>query len=256
MAAPAIIALHREASTQGEALTHAHLSPWKASHRPFRAQAWRGALAWSAVALGCAWTAGVTAQQVLTNKPGIFVCVDAKGRRLTSDRPIPECLDREQRELSSSGATRRVVSATLTAEERARQEAQAQQEAAQRAKTTEDRRRDHALLSRYPHQRKHDDERAKQLAQVDEVIASIQSRTQELDKQRAALDTEMEFYKSNPASAPAWLVRRREDNAQQQEAQKRLVAIQVLEKQRINSRFDEELSRLLPLWTAQPSASR
>ncbi|HET7868163.1 MAG TPA: DUF4124 domain-containing protein, partial [Burkholderiaceae bacterium] len=28
---------------------------------------------------------------------GIYSCTDARGRRLTSDRPIIECLDREQR---------------------------------------------------------------------------------------------------------------------------------------------------------------
>jgi hypothetical protein len=27
-------------------------------------------------------------------------CVDAKGRKITADRPIPDCIDREQQELS------------------------------------------------------------------------------------------------------------------------------------------------------------
>ena len=108
-------------------------------------------------ALGMAWGTEVAAQAA-PGGPGIYVCVDAKGRRITSDRPIPECLDREQRELSSTGATRRVVPASLTAEERERLEAQAQQEAAERAKANEDRRRDRALLSRYPSQRKHDED--------------------------------------------------------------------------------------------------
>ena len=73
--------------------------------------------------------------------------MDIKGRRITSDRPIPECLDREQRELSATtGVTRRVVPASPTAEEREQLEIKAQQEAAQRAKANEDRRRDRALL--------------------------------------------------------------------------------------------------------------
>ena len=37
---------------------------------------------------------------------GIYTCVDAKGRRLTSDRPIMECIDREQNELSAGGTVR------------------------------------------------------------------------------------------------------------------------------------------------------
>jgi hypothetical protein len=181
--------------------------------------------------------------------PSIYACVDVKGRRITSDRPIPECLDREQRELSATtGITRRVVPASLTAEEREHLEAKAQQEAAQRAKANEDRRRDRALLSRYPHPDKHHEERAKQLAQIDAVIASIQLRSLDLAKQQAELALEMEFYKSNPSQAPASLKRRLDDNAQQQDGQKRLEATQSQEKQRINVRFDEELARLRQLW--------
>lgn len=198
--------------------------------------------------LGMAWGTEVAAQAALGG-PSIYVCVDANGRRITADRPIPECLDREQRELTSTGATRRVIPASLTAEERERVEAQEQQEAAQRAKASDDRRRDRALLSRYPSQRKHDEERAKQLAMVESLLAYIHIRSQELIRQRTALDIEMEFYKAAPSEAPAWLLRRLEDNTQQMESQKRLVADKELEKQRINTRFDEELAHLRKLWT-------
>ncbi|WP_432214584.1 DUF4124 domain-containing protein, partial [Salmonella enterica] len=34
---------------------------------------------------------------------GIYTCVDAKGRKLTADRPILDCIDREQKELNASG---------------------------------------------------------------------------------------------------------------------------------------------------------
>jgi hypothetical protein len=208
----------------------------------------------------CAWGVGVLLliglshgaagqQGAPAGGPSIYACVDVKGRRITSDRPIPECLDREQRELSATtGITRRVMPASLTAEEREHLEAKAQQEAAQRAKANEDRRRDRALLSRYPHPDKHHEERAKQLAQIDAVISSIQLRSQDLAKQQAELALEMEFYKSTPSQAPASLKRRLDDNAQQQDGQKRLEATQSQEKQRINVRFDEELARLRQLW--------
>ena len=201
----------------------------------------------------CLAVGGKQAQAQIT--PGIYACTDAKGHRLTSDRPIPECLDREQRELTQTGATKRILGASLTAEERAREEAKQQQEAAIRAKANEERRKDRALISRYPSPRLHDEERSKQLAQVDEVIASIHLRTQDLKKQRETLNLEMEFYKSNPSKAPAWLIRRIEDNQQQQDGQIKLVAAQAQEKQRINTRFDEELSRLKTLWGPVPSGS-
>ena len=130
-------------------------------------------------------------------------------------------------------------------------EAQEQQEAVQRAKANEDRRRDRALLSRYPSQRKHDEERTRQLALVESVLAYIHIRSQELIRQRTDLDIEMEFYKAAPSEAPAWLLRRLEDNTQQMERQERLVADKELEKQRINSRFDEELAHLRRLWAPE-----
>lgn len=213
-----------------------------------------GAGCWCVWAL---WQGPAVAQTSAPGTPSIYVCEDAQGKRITSDRPIRECLDREQRELSSTGATRRIVPPSLTAEERERLEAQAQQAAIQRAKTSEDRRRDRALLSRYPTQRKHDEERAKQLAQVDAVMASIRLREQDLSKQRAALDLELEFYKSAPERAPVWLQRRLTDNTEQQASQERLLAVQALEKQRIHSRFDDELARLRQLWQpTQPPATR
>ena len=60
---------------------------------------------------------------------GIYTCVDRNGRRLTADRPIAECLDREQRELGPSGIVRRQIGPSLTEHERAAQEAQRRKEA-------------------------------------------------------------------------------------------------------------------------------
>ena len=49
----------------------------------------------------------------------IYSCVDASGKRLTSDRPIAECSNREQRLLNADGSVRRIVTPDLTADERA-----------------------------------------------------------------------------------------------------------------------------------------
>ena len=63
---------------------------------------------------------------------GIYTCVDAQGRRLTSDRPIRACIDREQKVLNPSGTVRRVMPPSLTAAERAAAEARERQAAAER----------------------------------------------------------------------------------------------------------------------------
>src|SRR5690606_26416093 len=51
--------------------------------------------------------------------PGIYTCVDGHGKRLTADRPIPECLDREQRVLNKDGSQRKVLAPRQTPQERA-----------------------------------------------------------------------------------------------------------------------------------------
>ena len=86
---------------------------------------------------------------------GIYTCVDAKGRKITSDRPIVDCIDREQVELNPSGTVRRKVGPSLTAQERAAEEAKEREAAEERARRVEEKRRDHALLVRYPYRSVH-----------------------------------------------------------------------------------------------------
>jgi hypothetical protein len=202
-----------------------------------------GILSAALVALG--WSAGAFAQ---TNAQGIYTCIDSKGRRITSDRPIPECLDREQRQLSGSGLVRRVLPPSYTADERAQLDAQRRQEEEQRARVAEEKRRDRALLIRYPTQASHDKERAEALGQIDEVVNAVNKRERALEQQRKEIDTELEFYQRDPDKAPSWLRRKLEDNQQQVLVQKRFLEEQALEKKRINARFDEELAKLRQLW--------
>lgn len=182
------------------------------------------------------------------NTAGIYTCVDSKGRRLTSDRPILECLDREQRVLGSTGTTRRVVPPSYTAEERARLDAERRKEQEAQARVAEEKRRDKALLIRYPNKTIHDKERADALLQIDEVMQAVTKRLGVLQQDRRQIDTELEFYKGDASKAPPWLKRQIDDNEQQVKVQRRFLDDQQQEKQRISQRFDEELAKLRPLW--------
>jgi len=177
-----------------------------------------------------------------------YSCVDAKGRKITADRPIPECMDRTQRELSRAGLVMREVGPPLTASERAALEEKDKAAAEARARQAEEKRRDRALLSRYPNRTVHDRERAVALAQIDEVIKASSKRSAELAAQGKAINIDLEFYKSDPAKTPAALRRRMEENEGSVAVQKRFVAEKEAEKQRVNGRFDEELTKLRQLW--------
>jgi hypothetical protein len=179
---------------------------------------------------------------------GIYTCVDGQGRKLTSDRPIPECLDREQKLLNPSGTLSRRVGPSLTAAERAQEEAKAKQEFEERSRLLEERRRDKALLARLPNRAAHDKERADAIEQLEAASEAASTRLVELATQRKKLDDEMEFYRKDPSKAPHYLRRQVEENTQNTAAQKRFIAEQDEEARRINSRFDAEQVRLRQLW--------
>ena len=195
-----------------------------------------------------ALTAAGWAQQGASSTASIYSCVDASGRTLTSDRPIPACADREQRELSPGGGTRRIVEPTWTAEELAAREAKKReaQQAALRAQ--EERRRERALLVRYPSADVHDRERKDALAQIDVVLQAARNRLVELAEARRLIDGELEFYAKDPTRVPAPLRRQIDDNEQAVAVQNRFIREQEDEKRRVNARFDEERLRLVKLW--------
>src|SRR5215203_3428232 len=168
----------------------------------------------------------------------IYTCTDAKGRRITSDRPIAECFDREQKELNPSGTFRRSVGPNLTASERAALEEKERKAAEERQREAEEKRMQKLLVARYPNATVHEAERTKALRAVEAAIASGQRRTEELGQQRRALMTETEFYKS-PSQWPPKLKRQLDENAEQAAAQYRFISAEEDEKKRITRRFDE-----------------
>ena len=178
----------------------------------------------------------------------IYSCVDAKGRKITADRPIAECTDRTQQELTGSGSVRRQIGPSLTAQERAAQEEKDKLAAEALAREAEDKRRNRALLLRYPSPAVHQQERATALAQIDEVIKASSKRTLELAEQRKAMNSEFEFYVKDPVKAPLSLKRKLEENDASVAVQKKFVRDQDQEKKRVNMRFDEELVKLKGLW--------
>lgn len=185
---------------------------------------------------------------------GIYTCTDANGRKLRSDRPIPACADREQRVLNPSGTERTRIGPTLTLQEQAEQDAKRRAEAEAQAQALEEKRRDRALLMRYPSRSVHDDERAQAVAKVNSVIQTASKRIDELREERKKIDRELEFYKGDPNKAPPALRRQIDFVVDNIESQQRFIGHRQAEIERINARFDEELARLSGLWREQAPA--
>ena len=211
----------------------------------------------SPAALACVLLAavlgtGALAQQAPPQASGsIYTCTDAQGRKLTSDRPIPACIDREQRELGPTGTVRRVIGPTLTDHERTAQEAKRLKAQEERSRALEERRRERVLLARYPDAATHGAQRSAALVLVQEVGRASAQRIVELREQRKALDQELEFYSGNPAKAPLKLRRQIEENDESVLEQQRFLVGQEQEKRRVNQHFDAELAQLQRLWAQQ-----
>ena len=215
---------------------------------------------------GCLRGAGAAALCLLAVAPAataqdtkgpkeIYTCVDRSGRRLTSDRPIAECTDREQRVLDATGTERRRIGPTLTEHERAAAEEKRRREAQERARVAEERRRDRALTARYPDEAAHAAERSVALAQIDQVIAVAHQRIIDLGRDRKALAAELEFYQGDLSKAPVRLQRLAQEIDEGVREQQRFITAQEQERRRIDQRFDAELAQLRQLWAAQRAAA-
>lgn len=191
---------------------------------------------------------GAAAFGVHAQTGGIYTCIDGQGRKLTSDRPIPECNDREQRLLNPSGTVKQKIGPSLTAAERAQHDAQEKQAREERSRQDEQRRQDKALLARYPNQAAHEKVRASTLQQIASVSKAASNRLEELAAQRKKLDDELEFYRKDPSKAPFYLRRQVEENNANVAAQRQFILDQEDEKRRMNGRLDDELQRLRQLW--------
>ena len=196
----------------------------------------------------------VTHAQTTTTQ-GIYTCTDARGRKLTSDRPIAECSDREQKLLNPSGTLKARLRPALTHKELADLEARDKAEQEERARLNEEKRRERALLIRYPNKVIHDKERAAALAQLGMVRQAAVTRIEELQRQRASVLNEMEFYKRDPSKAPQSVRLHGEEVAQSLVIQQRFIADQDTEIKRVNANFDEQLVRLKQLWALHAPVS-
>lgn len=186
---------------------------------------------------------------------GIYTCIDASGVRITADRPIPQCADREQRVLSPSGLELKRVGPALSEVEMAQrlEERRLQQLTQQRAK--EMLRRDQSLLARYPNRESHEAQRQLGLQQVDALLTMSYQRLGSLEAAEHEVRESLAAYTQKHEKAPLRLLTRQEEVARELADLKAQIASQEADKRRIQARFDEELQRLVPLWSKQSAAA-
>lgn len=209
----------------------------------------------SRIVRGCALVAAaaVAIPALAQAKSSIFTCVDAGGRRLTSDRPIAQCTDREQRVLNRDGSLQRVLPPTLTADERAARELEERERAAERAAQREAVRADRNLVQRYPNEDAHRKAREAALDRAGQSLEASRQRLAELAAERKPLENEAEFYEGK--ALPAKLKHQLDANDAAVQAQRALIGNAEAERGRINNFYDAELARLRKLWAGAAPGS-
>lgn len=195
----------------------------------------------------------LAAAQAAAKPSGIYTCTDDKGRRLTADRPIPECSGKEQHVLNRDGSLKTVVPPTMTAEERAEKEARDRVAADARAAQADAVRRDRNLVARYPNEASHTRAREAALDSVRLAMKATEVRLRELAAERKPLHDEAEFYEGKPL--PPKLKAAMDANDTSVEAQRTAQSNQEAELGRINRIYDAELDRLKKLWSGTPAGS-
>jgi hypothetical protein len=198
-------------------------------------------------ALVCA-SCPLPAARAAEPSPRIFQCVLPDGRKVTSDKPIAECMTagKPQRELNKDGSEKAIVEAPPTEDEKAERDRIRRQREAERTAYEIEVRRDRDLLKRFPNEAAHAKAREKALDDVATSVRNSEARIKLLLEERKPLQNEAEFYvgKTLPNKVRLGL----DANDAALEAQRSLVQNQQIEVVRINSLYDTELARLKKLW--------
>ena len=223
--------------------------------------AWQGARqrqhgCW-ALLLSLMGTLGAAAAmaQPAAKPASIYSCVDAEGRRLSSDRPIPECLSQARRLHNRDGPVRGEAPPWRSPDEQARLDRLRQEAEREQAAREEAARRDRSLLARFPNELAHADSRAQLLAPVLRQVEESEARLDRLKAEAQALNAAAA--RAASASAPPSPLQRDRlaANAGAREAQRLVLADRLAERDRINQRLDEELARLRRLWAGAAPGS-
>lgn len=213
-----------------------------------------------ALGLACALTIGATAARAQGapaatkgTSDAIYTCLDDQGRRLTSDRPIPECAAREQQQLNRDGSLKRVVPPALTAQEKAEREMRERKAAEERAARADATRQDRSLLQRYRTPEDHQRARETAMNALRGAMAATESRLESLGKERRQYADEEEFYRGR--RLPPKLQQQIDSVEAALAAQRTASQNQRAELDRVNRLFDAELERLKLLWAGAAPGS-
>lgn len=184
-----------------------------------------------------------------------YCCHDERGMQICSDSLPAVCYGRAYREMSPQGTLIRKVDPPISAEERARRDAEAAKALeAQRARVEQER-RNRALLATYSSEKDIDTVRDRKIGELERIIQKSQAKHDEALKRQAALKEEAEFFK-NKDDIPQELKASLREVDTELRVNRNIIDDKKKEIAETRARYDEEKARWLKLSAPPPLADR
>ena len=178
----------------------------------------------------------------------IYLCRDANGTLVSTDRMTNDCLTYGGKVIGSDGTVRRRI---LTMKEQAAL-AQAQEAARNQAQQQRDRQReDRALLLRYPNEAALEASRINDLNRPQTMIEDARKQLEILKRQLKQLQIDAQFYPQGPL--PLELRTKLDENKVLTHQENELIIGQNAEIARINREYEALRIRMKPLWARSTS---
>jgi hypothetical protein len=173
------------------------------------------------------------------------VCCEANGKTYCDDGMPAACHGKAYRELNRRGIVIREVAAPLTAEQRAKRDAERAKQRAEEERLAEQDRLNRKLVSTYPTLSDLDIGHERQLADLKKGQQLMEQKLAEAEKKKHQLANEAEFYQKG--GMPASLKSQVEGNERDIENQRQAIATRVKDIEVARQRFEEEKQRYLTL---------
>lgn len=183
----------------------------------------------------------------------IYMCKDASGRTLTSDRPIPECADRAMREFGKTGVLKREIRAPLTAEEKRQKQLEEEKRKVEALAAEEQKKSDNAMLARYRTEADINVARARSLSVIDEQVKRETIGLTAAEKQLAQAQSARDAAAKNQSKVPPVLVRNVEDAERRVTESRNRLKEYNAELAKVNAKFDQTVARFREI-AGEPSA--
>jgi hypothetical protein len=173
----------------------------------------------------------------------IYMCKDASGRTITSDRPLMDCMGRAMREYDRKGNLRRDIPAPPTPEQKREMELQTEKRKQDELAADEQKRADLAIRARFHNEAEIEMARKRAVEGVRENVRRETGVLTSLEKRRQGSQAQADSYRKKNQAVPPDLLRSLDDAETGVRQSRKVIADHEAEITAINAKHDETLKR-------------